>query len=125
MSNAAGKQSKSKTLKAILSLKTRKKGIGRLGRQLNRLMGSIKSVGLIESTEIAGTQGNFLIVDGASWDKTRQEMGLNAPPSFILWEENAFFRFLETYISELDRKSHTSLTRKKSEKKTTNTRKRA
>jgi hypothetical protein len=112
MSSVTNKEARASALQTLLGLKVSKGANENVARQLNRLMANIKGVGLIEETEIGGTEGNYLIIDGGSWDKTRRELGLEVQPSFVLWEESDFFRFLQTYMEEAGKKAMAQPTRK-------------
>ena len=98
----SNKISNKTTLEAILGLTSKMTMNQSVARKLNLLMDGIKSVGLIEQLTIAGNEGNYLIIDSDSWDRTSCALELDVQPRYVLWEENEFFHFIESYIKKTD-----------------------
>ena len=66
--------------------------------RLNQLMSEIKSVGCIEKMAIDGGQGTYLVIDGQSWQDACRDLGISMAPSFVMWEETAFFSFIQSQL---------------------------
>ncbi len=66
--------------------------------RLNQLMSEIKSVGRIEKMAINGGQGTYLVMDGQSWQDACRDLGISTAPSFVMWEETAFFSFIHAEL---------------------------
>ena len=77
--------------------------------RLNQLMSEIKSVGCIEKMTIDGGQGTYLVMDGQSWQDACRDLGVSTAPSFVMWEETAFFSFIQSELmSRVERPSSDS-----------------
>ena len=75
-------------------------------QRLIRLMSEIKSVGCIEKMAINGGQGTYLVIDGQSWQDACRDLGVSTAPSFVMWEETAFFSFIQSQLmSRVERPS--------------------
>ncbi|MHC4211973.1 MAG: hypothetical protein ACYSWP_01245 [Planctomycetota bacterium] len=72
--------------------------------QLNRFVSDLKSVGLIEGMALNGKKGRYFLIDGHSWEKACQRLGESAEPSFIAWDETAFFEFLKSQFMSTGKK---------------------
>ncbi|TET34902.1 MAG: hypothetical protein E3J72_12260 [Planctomycetota bacterium] len=67
--------------------------------RLNKLMSTIKRIGLIEKMMISGGNGRYLIIDGPSWENACRNLGVVKAPSFVMWEEMEFLSFLQSLIT--------------------------
>jgi hypothetical protein len=74
-------------------------------QQLNIFMTELKSRGIIDGIEVGGHKGKYLLFDGDSWLRACRHTKYFEAPSFVMWEESAFFALLEKLIT-MGEKSH-------------------
>jgi hypothetical protein len=98
MSNDNSAMEKVLALEQLIKSQRAKKGSFHGLSRLNRLMSSIKRVGLFEKLRLNGSNGKYLVIEGRSWNDTCESMRISAAPSFIMWEESEFLNFLENCI---------------------------
>jgi hypothetical protein len=74
------------------------RGASRGLERLNRMMSNIKRVGCVEEIPLNGTKGTYLIIEGRSWEDACRNLGLDAAPTFVMWEETEFLSFLRSHV---------------------------
>lgn len=68
-------------------------------RRLNRLMSGIKRAGIVEEIRINGSKGNYLVIEGNSWQDVCRSLGIDTAPNFVMWEEADFLSFLDMQLA--------------------------